>query len=72
MRISGFSDSEILEVIANVACCMLMNLVNIVADTEIDFDPSRTITPPVRPAHEGVSRRGRGHGWRSMTRRIVR
>lgn len=37
VRLAGFSDGQIVEIVANVALNVLTNFVNIVADTEIDF-----------------------------------
>jgi uncharacterized peroxidase-related enzyme len=37
VRIAGFSDDQIVEIVANVALNVLTNYLNIVADTEIDF-----------------------------------
>jgi uncharacterized peroxidase-related enzyme len=39
VRRAGFSDGQILEIIANVAWSVFTNYVNVVAQTEIDFDP---------------------------------
>jgi uncharacterized peroxidase-related enzyme len=38
-RRAGFSDGEIIDIIANVAWSVFTNYVNVVAETEIDFDP---------------------------------
>jgi uncharacterized peroxidase-related enzyme len=39
VRRAGFSDGEIIEIIANVAWSVFTNYVNVVAETEIDFSP---------------------------------
>lgn len=36
---AGFSDAEVLDIIANVAWSVFTNYVNVVAETEIDFEP---------------------------------
>jgi alkylhydroperoxidase family enzyme len=37
VRAAGFSDSQIVEIIAVVAETMFTNLLNVVAETDIDF-----------------------------------
>jgi alkylhydroperoxidase family enzyme len=39
VRRAGFSDGQVIEMIANVAWSVFTNYVNEVAGTEIDFDP---------------------------------
>ena len=39
VRRAGFSDGEVIDIIANVAWSVFTNYVNVVAETEIDFDP---------------------------------
>lgn len=39
MRRAGFSDGEVIDIIANVAWSTFTNYVNEVAGTEIDFEP---------------------------------
>jgi uncharacterized peroxidase-related enzyme len=39
VRAAGFGDAQILEIIANVAWSVFTNYVNVVAGTDIDFDP---------------------------------
>lgn len=42
VRAAGYSDAEIVEIVLVVAENILTNLLNIVADTEIDFPVVRT------------------------------
>jgi uncharacterized peroxidase-related enzyme len=39
VRRAGFSDGEVVDIIANVAWSVFTNYVNVVASTEIDFEP---------------------------------
>ena len=39
VRRAGFSDAEVIELIANVAWSVFTNFVNVVSGTEIDFEP---------------------------------
>jgi uncharacterized peroxidase-related enzyme len=41
VKLAGFSDAQIVEIVANVAMNVLTNLVNNVAETEIDFPAVR-------------------------------
>ena len=39
VRRAGFSDGQVIDIIANVAWSVFTNYVNVVAETEIDFEP---------------------------------
>ncbi len=39
VRRAGFSDGEVIDIVANVAWSVFTNYVNVVAGTEIDFEP---------------------------------
>lgn len=39
VRRAGFTDGEVIDIIANVAWSVFTNYVNVVAETEIDFEP---------------------------------
>lgn len=43
LRKEGFSDSDITEIVANIALNLFTNYFNHVADTEIDFPPAREL-----------------------------
>ena len=42
VRLAGFNDAQIIEIVANVALNVLTNFINNVADTDIDFPVVRT------------------------------